>query len=118
MPTYNDGGVPYGVSPITISGTVYVAEEMRLDVAGDEIVRRNGVNVVTGRVIIDPNNITGTYRLQRATTGTAFPAIGATFTFPGDVALTGQGIVMSGGQNYGMADAHLFEIAFARRINY
>jgi hypothetical protein len=117
MPTYNDGSVPYGISAVTINSVVYECEAFTIDVRGDEIERRNGLNVVTGRVIIDPNNIGGTGRLQRATTTTAFPPIGALFTLPALCATTGQGIVASGGQNYGQAEAHTFEIVWQKRIN-
>jgi hypothetical protein len=117
MPTYNDGSVPYGITAITFNSVVYEVEDCRVDVAGDTIERRSGQNVLTGRVIIDPNNITGTMRLQRATTATAFPPIGSLGTMPANLAITGQVYVMSGGQSYNQAEAHIFEINWGKRIN-
>jgi hypothetical protein len=117
MATYNDGAIPYGINVCTINSIAYEVEDLQIAVNGDQIERRNGFNVLTGRVIIDPNNITGTMRLQRATTATAFPPIGSLFTFPNNLALTGQGYVMSGGQSYNQAAAHVFEVAVGKRIN-
>ena len=117
MPEYNDGNVPYGVAAITASNTLYVVEQMTFDEGGSVIDRRNGSNVMSGRVVIDDNNRTGTLRLQRATTVTNFPGIGATFTPPSNSAVTFQCYILGGGHNYGQAEAHTFDVRFATRIN-
>jgi hypothetical protein len=136
MPTYNDGGVPYGINGLlgiafTSSASeaetpdeYYVVEEIRVEQTGSEIVRRSGLNVVTGRVIIDDSGderevSSVNIRLQRATITQPFPSIGSVF-LPRDIDTSAELIpgidpgrvfaVASGGQNYGMADKHMFEI--------
>lgn len=117
MPDYNDGNVPFGVAACTISAKLYVFETFEVDEGGALIERRTGSNVMSGRVVIDDNNRTGSARLQRATTVTPFPGIGATFTPPANTAFTFQSYVTGGGHNYGQAEAHTFDIRWASRIN-
>jgi hypothetical protein len=142
MPTYNDGNVPYGfpgLVGIDTTGTdaespneFYSLESITTETAGSEIERRSGLNVVTGRVLIQdggngqPENgpystelTSATIRLQRATITQPFPPIGSLFLMQGDggtadlISTPERGqvwCVASGGQNYAQAEAHTFEV--------
>jgi hypothetical protein len=133
MPTYNDGSVPYGIAGVLGVGDdpeapdeFYVVEDVRVDESGSVIERRNGLNVMTGRVVIDDNPAntgrefnSATLRLQRATITQPFPAIGTRFLMR-DVDTSNPLIataedarvwaIASGGQNYNQAEAHVFEV--------
>jgi hypothetical protein len=117
MATFNDGSIPYGVATITVGGVLYVAEDFSVDLSSTVIERRSGVGVMTGRVIIDENNITGTATLQRATTSTVIPPIGATFTAPSDASYTGGAYVTGSSGAQSQTTAHTFTIRWAGRIN-
>jgi hypothetical protein len=135
MPTYNDGSIPYGfpgLVGIDTTGTdaespneFYSLESITTETAGSEIERRSGLNVVTGRVLIAdaddyPTELTSaTVRLQRATITQPFPPIGSLFlmisagtglNLISTTESTNWWVVASGGQNYGQAEAHTFEV--------
>jgi hypothetical protein len=136
MGTYNDGSVPYGfpgLVGIDTTGTnaelpneFYVLEDIQVTETSTVIERRDGQNVMSGRVVIDDNPsgtgrefASATMRLQRATLTQPFPPIGSLFRM-----LEGAGsleiisavengrvwAVASGGQNYNQATAHTFEV--------
>ncbi|MFA7301868.1 MAG: hypothetical protein WC069_06180 [Candidatus Shapirobacteria bacterium] len=84
-----DGSAPYGTgSPISISGVTYILENINIDRGNSEANSRDG----SGR----PNRArytadvpTMTADLQLATSSTAYPAFGATFTYTADNAAYG-----------------------------
>jgi hypothetical protein len=118
MSTYNDGNIPYGVSVATFTaGRVYVCEDFSIDKSSTVIERRNGSGVMTGRVVIDENNVTGSATLQRATSTSPMPEIGATFTPPSDAAYTGQAYVTGSSAAQSQTTAHTFTIRWAAVIN-
>lgn len=118
MATYNDGNIPFGVSVATFTaGAVYVVEDFSIDKSSTVIERRSGVGVLSGRVIIDENNITGSATLQRATSTTPIPSIGATFTPPSDATYTAQAYVTGSSGAQSQTTAHTFTIRWAGLIN-
>ena len=131
MPDYNDGAVPYGFATFADLYTApnsgvqigtYVVESLTFDEAGFQVDRRNGSNVMSGRVAGDdtpvadaPSPKTGTVRLQRATSSTVSPQIGNAFIYEGgDLAISNLYYVITGcTQNLAQAEAHTFECRFA-----
>ena len=97
MATYNDGSVPYGFSVEVLwsaapGGSVtYVMEDLSVDFTSTVIERRDGLGAMTGRVAIDdqatrsglPAGVAATMTLQRATTSTPIPDVGADLSVPG-----------------------------------
>lgn len=85
MATYNDGSIPYGVGTVDdlTNGVTYVCEDFTPDLASTVIERRDGLGVLSGRVVIDdqldsggPAGWTASLTLQRATVTTPMPEIG------------------------------------------
>jgi hypothetical protein len=79
-----DGTQAFGIpdSPITINSVAYILEEININ-AGSTVVEIKGQNgVPIGQTFI-PENMTGTGRLQLATSSTARPTRGQTFTLEG-----------------------------------
>jgi hypothetical protein len=134
MPTYNDGSVPYGFgagidlydTPAGASIGTYVLESLTLDEGGFQIERRNGSNVMSGRVAGDdsnegaavPLNITGTARVQRATSSTVAPKVGNALYYPGGdlpaQPLDQRYLIITGvSHTYGQAEAHTFDVRWA-----
>jgi len=131
MPTYNDGGVPYGFAGVAelfqspggaLIGS-YVIESLTFDEGGFQIDRRNGLNVMSGRVAGDDNSATtfaiqaktGTIRIQRATPSTPAPKVGNGIGYNGgNLDLPDTFLVVTGAtQNLAQAEAHTFECRFA-----
>jgi hypothetical protein len=79
-----DGTQAFGIpdSPITISAVTYILEEISLSAPSTVVEIKDPNGVPTGQVII-PENMTGTGRLQLASTSTAIPTRGSTFTLAG-----------------------------------
>jgi hypothetical protein len=134
MATYNDGSIPYGVGTVTDIDTslVYVVEDFAPDLASTVIERRDGVGVMTGRVVIDDQAATNrgwtaTLTLQRATVTTPIPAVGAQLDLQSltgflDLNLATDGgaavrvIGSSGAQS--QTAAHTFSLRIAGEINF
>ena len=79
-----DGTQAFGIpdSPVSINSVSYIAEEISIS-AGSTVVEIKDANgVPIGQTII-PENMAGTARLQLATTNTARPTRGQTFTLDG-----------------------------------
>ena len=79
-----DGTQAFGIpdSPLTINAVTYIAEEISIT-SGTTVVEIKDPNgVPIGQTLI-PENLTGTARLQLATSSTARPARGLTFTLEG-----------------------------------
>lgn len=117
MSTLNDGNIPYGVAAITIGSTLFTLDSFDVDRGGSQIERRNGQNVLTGRVHIDDLNITGSATLQRSTITTELPAIGTVFTAPSDAVYTGACVVMGASASQNPSTPHTFTIRWSNKIN-
>lgn len=76
----NDGAVQHGSRDITLSnGYTYATDDFRYDVASTVIERTNGLNVMTGRKVIE-GATTGSATLQYSASDTPTPTMGLTFT--------------------------------------
>ena len=80
MPT-NDGSVPYGAYVVTIGGIGYVAENINPSFPSNIIERLNQLGEPSGQVFV-PGFGTASMTLQRPTTSSALPLIGATVSIP------------------------------------
>lgn len=108
-----DGTHAFGIpdSPITINGVVYILEDFN-PTAGSTVVEiKNPNGVPTGQVII-PEVIQGTAKLQLATTATAHPTRGQTFTLQGAVFY-----VTEVGVTYTQGQYTFLNISFRMQIN-
>jgi hypothetical protein len=76
MPT-NNGNVPYGAYVVTISSVGYVAENINPSFPTNIIERLDQLGEPSGQVFV-PGFGTASMTLQRPTTTTALPSIGAT----------------------------------------
>lgn len=76
---YNDSDVVYGARDLTINGVVYATDDFSLDHEVTEIVRTKKNERPSGQVAIK-GRITGSATLQLATSSTALPEMGMTFT--------------------------------------
>jgi len=76
---YNDGDVSYGSRDLTINGVVYATDDFNLTPDKTEILRTSRLERPTGKVVIK-GLVRGTATLQLATSSTAIPQIGHTFT--------------------------------------
>lgn len=80
MPAFLDpGSIPFGCQVITIGATTYVAESVNWSLSSTVAERRDEDGDPSGQVFV-ANFDSGTCVLQLATTATAVPTIGATFT--------------------------------------
>ena len=105
---WNDGAIPYGSEVLTIDSVTYIAENLSFDNPSVVVQRRNEVNEPTGSFGVQ-DFVTGSATLQKATTGTAVPTPGLTFTRSSVVfTLTKVGEVLAQG------DAMKFNIEFQR----
>lgn len=136
MATHNDGSIPFGIPvTVTIGGQVYVVEDFSPDLASTVIERRSGLGAMTGRVVIDdqPPDIsrsrgwTGSMTLQRATTTSPMPAVGAQVAFSdadyandlGFAAEDGTAIRVTGvSASQSQTTAHTFTISVAGVLDF
>lgn len=83
---FQDGAQAFGIpdSPITVNSVTYIAEDIQVNkpTTPVEINDPNGIPI--GQVLI-PKLITGTAKLQFATSSTPPPPLGNTFTLQGAV---------------------------------
>lgn len=114
MPTYNDVNIPFGSQVVTIGAAGFVAENISLEQPSQAIERRDEVGNPSGQVIVEQFN-TGTAVLQLATTATAVPTIGATFTMALNGGLTAGVVVSQVGQPFAQLDARKVNISFRKR---
>jgi hypothetical protein len=77
---YIDNSVPYGSVVLVINTVDYVADDITITKSTKVIERTNEVDEPSGQVIIEGFE-TGSATLQLATSATAIPAIGDTFTY-------------------------------------
>lgn len=79
MPQFNDQNVPFGSQVVTIGSSGYVAEGFSLSYPSAVAERFTEVGQPSGQVIVD-SFATGSGTLQLATTISAVPTVGSTFT--------------------------------------
>ena len=79
MPQFNDANVPFGSQVVTIGSSGYIAEGFSINYPSAIAERFSEVGQPTGQVIVD-SFATGSGTLQLATTISAVPTVGATFT--------------------------------------
>lgn len=81
---FQDGTQVFGIpdSPITLNSVTYIAEDVQLQMGQQrvEIKQQNGVPI--GQTLV-PQVITGSAKLQLASSSTAIPARNLTFTLQG-----------------------------------
>lgn len=110
MPVVNNGSVAYGSYLVTVSGVGYVAENVNLSISSTVLERFNQLNEPSGQVLI-PTFETATMTLQRPSSSTVLPAVGATV-----VAGSGSGI--SGSSNWYVSEASgAFEQGSIQKVN-
>jgi hypothetical protein len=79
MPVFNDANVPFGSQIVTIGSSPYVADGFTFSYPSAVAERFTETGAPGGQVIVD-NFATGSGTLQLATTISAVPTVGATFT--------------------------------------
>lgn len=116
MPTqaYVDNNVPFGSQVVTIGATAYVAESISFEAPSQIIERRDELGNPSGQVII-PQFETGTAVLQLATTVTAVPTIGATFTASKNDGVNQLLVVSQVGEPFAQFDARKINVGLRRR---
>lgn len=117
MSTFQDGTQAFAVpdSPITINSVVYIAEDIQIK-KGSTVVRiKNADGTGLGKVII-PEPITGTCKLQLATSSTAIPPIGQTFVIT-NTAWAGTYYVEDVGLAYTQGNYTYVNISFEIKLN-
>lgn len=118
MANFNDGSVPYGASPasITINSVTYVVESWSTQEAVEIIERRGATNVPNARVVTEA--ITeGSATLQLATITTPLPERGITFTAPFRGVTLCQWVVTDVGNTRSQAETSKVNIGFYKVIN-
>ena len=119
MATYNDGNAPFGSQIITIGLTAYVAEKISYIEPSTIVERRDESGNPAAQVVV-PAFGSGSIDLQFATTLTAIPLVGATFTLTrqgGATAGTVGGIISEVGEAYGQLEIKKCSVNFRRRYN-
>lgn len=78
---FQDGTQAFGIpdSPITVNSVTYIAEDINLSAPTTVVEIKDPNGIPTGQVLI-PQVITGTAKLQFASSSTARPPLGNTFT--------------------------------------
>jgi len=115
--TKNDGGLVFGSQVVTIDSVAYVAENISIDAPSTIIEQKNEFGVPKGQVIVE-GFVTGTATLQLASSATAMPSIGDTFTLVqvgGGAAVNF--LVSQVGQSFSQDAETKVNISFRKRIN-
>ena len=113
----NDGSIPYGSVVLTINSVTYVAESISLDLPTNVLERKNEVGEPSGQVLVNGFN-TGSASLQLASTSTAHPANGMTFTADLQKAGTNQTYIVSQvSPKLGAEAIKMVDINFRQKIN-
>lgn len=115
--TKNDGGLVFGSQVVTIDSVAYVAENISIDAPSTIIEQKNQYGVPSGQVIVE-GFITGTATLQLASSTTAMPSIGDTFTLVQVGGGSGVNFLVSQvGQSFSQDAETKVNISFRKRIN-
>lgn len=113
----NDGSIPYGSQVLTINAVTYVAESITLSEPTNVIERMNELGEPSGQVLVNQFN-TGSATLQLASTSTAHPANGMTFTADLQKAGSNQTYIVSEvSPQLGQQAAKTVNISFRQKIN-
>jgi hypothetical protein len=81
--SFLDGEMPYGTTPVTINSIVYIVKSFSPDRPVSEVVDENSVGGDSrARVVRKQSGFTA--ELQLATTSTAYPKFGDTFSYTVD----------------------------------
>lgn len=117
MATYNDGTIPAGSNPatVTINSVSYIANNWRFS-EPSSVLERKDADDVPNAAKYSSQRITGTADLQLATTGTANPPLFEEFTISYNGAST---VFVVTEVNIGSAQGEISSvgIAFAKVIN-
>ncbi len=123
MSAYSDGNAPFGSQVIAIGAPPvnYVAEKISYSEPSTVVERRNQAGAPSDQIFVNGFG-TGSMDLQFATTSTAIPAVGATFTLTRQSATTGVAatlgcVVSQVGEAYGQLDITKCSVNFRRRYN-
>jgi hypothetical protein len=115
MPT-NDGNVPYASFIVTVASVGYVAENLNPSRPSTIIERRNQLGAPSGQVII-PDFETATMTLQRPTTSTDLPSIGASATIPSGAGLgSGTWYASDVGAAYDAGEVQKFNVTVRKAV--
>lgn len=85
-PLWNNTTIPYGTRVLTIAAVIFIANNIRVNRPVKIIKRTNQIDDPTGSVGI-ADFVEGSCELQMATSTTALPASGATFTVTFDATI-------------------------------
>lgn len=115
--SWNDGSIPYGAPTLSINSVSYIVESMDIQRPTNVIERRNGSNEPSGSVGI-ANFVTGTATLQKASTSTAIPLPGLTFSYTDDSGVGAEThVITEVSQPRSQGDAVKFNISFRKQYN-
>ncbi len=121
MPAFNDVNIPFGAQVIAMGAPPvnYVAEKITYTEPSTIVERRDEDGDPSGQVFVNGFG-SGSAELQFATTSTAIPTVGMTFTLTRQGATTGVAptigcAVSEVGEAYGQLDIKKASINFRRR---
>lgn len=123
MPAYNDGSAPFGSQVVAIGAPPvnYVAEKITYSEPSTVVEQRDEDGDPSRQVFVNGFG-SGSAELQFATTSTAIPSVGATFTLTRQGATLGVAptlgcVVSEVGEAYGQLEIKKATINFRRRYN-
>ena len=108
-----DGTQVFGIpdSPVTIGGQAYIAEDIQIQMPQQRVPIKDGNGVPIGQTFI-PDVMTGSCKLQRASSSTPVPTRQAIFTLQGQ-----SWIVENVGQAFTQGAYAYVNITFAQKLN-
>jgi hypothetical protein len=114
--TWNDGSIPYGAGAvITINAVGYIPESVEIQRTTQAIERRNADNEPSGSVGV-ADFVKGTATLQCASTSTAIPLIGLTFSYTDDSGVGAETMIVEQvSKPRTQGDATKFNISFRKK---
>lgn len=118
MPLNQDGGGVFGIpaSPVTIEGTLYVAEDMTLNQTGTRADQDDASGQPVGSVTIPGRiEISGTFQMPTPTA--PVPSVGNTFYVPTSVRNSGTYILTEVGEQQTQADFAKVSFSGYKQIN-
>lgn len=110
---FQDGTQAFGIpdSPVSINSVTYIAEDISLSYPQQRQEIKDGNGVPIGQVLI-PQVITGSMKLQLATSSTVVPARNLTFTLQGQT-----WIVETVGTAYTQGNYVYVNVTFVQKLN-
>ena len=114
---WNDGSIPFGSVTLTINSVAYIAENVVVNRPTQTIQRRNAVNEPSGSVGV-ADFITGSATLQKASSSTALPIPGLSFSYTEDATVGAETFKISSvSQPKSQGDAVKFNVEFVKIYN-